>query len=208
MNGARDTVRKPPMRPRSGRAGQRGMVLIVVLVVLALTLLAGLGVMRSADTGNVMAGNFSFQQAAAQASDRAITDALTVVANRVAGGSGNTAVSNQYLTVTEPALNALGIPTSVSWASVPCVDEKGVLIADCAAETGNYRVQYVIERRCSSNPDFADIADIRAKCEYEASDSALSASSIGLRYRVLIRVRGPRGTESWFEAMVSGPASS
>ena len=30
----------------------------------------------------------------------------------------------------------------------------------------------------------------------------------GLRYRVLIRVRGPRGTESWFEAMVSGPAST
>ena len=44
--------------------------------------------MRAADTGNVIAGNFSFQQAATQASDRALTDALTVVANRVADGSG------------------------------------------------------------------------------------------------------------------------
>jgi type IV pilus assembly protein PilX len=61
---------------------------------------------------------------------------------------------------------------------------------------------------CASNPDFSNIADIRARCEYEASTGALSATSIELRYRVILRVRGPRGTESWFEAMVSGPAST
>jgi hypothetical protein len=61
---------------------------------------------------------------------------------------------------------------------------------------------------CSSNPNMTSITDIRAKCEYEPSVSALSATSIALRYRVLIRVRGPRSTEGWFEAMVSGPASS
>lgn len=187
---------------------QRGMVLIVVLVVLALTFLAGLGVMRAAGTGNVMAGNFSFQQAAVQASDRAITDALTVIANRVPGGGGNTAVANQYRTTTDSAVNFLGVPASITWANVACIDEKGVAVTDCAAETGNYRVQYFVERRCSSDPDLTDVTDIRAKCEYEPSDTALSAASIGLRYRILIRVRGPRGTETWFEAMVSGPAST
>jgi type IV pilus assembly protein PilX len=191
-----------------GSAKERGMVLIVVLVVLMMLFLAGAGVMRAADTGNVIAGNFSFQQAAMQASDRALTDALTVVANRVASDAGNSAVSNQYLATTATTVDALGIPTSINWANVTCVDEKGVLITNCSADTGNFRVQYVIERRCSSNPDFTDITDIRAKCEYEASDSALSASSIAVRYRVLIRVRGPRGTESWFEAMVTGPAST
>src|SRR6185436_14610788 len=95
---------------------ERGMVLIVVLVVLAVTFLAGIGVMRAADTGNVVAGNFSFQQAAAQASDRALTDALTVVANRVAGGAGNTAVVNQYLPLRSTPVNSLGIPTSITWA--------------------------------------------------------------------------------------------
>jgi type IV pilus assembly protein PilX len=190
------------------RRQQEGMVLIVVLVVLALTFLAGLGVMRAADTGNVMAGNFSFQQAAVQASDRAITDALTVIANRVPGGGGNTAAPNQYRTTTDTTVNALGIPSSITWADVTCADEKGTAVTDCGAEAGNYRIQYFVERRCSSDPDLSDIADIRAKCEYEPSDSALSASSIALRYRILIRVRGPRGTESWFEAMVSGPAST
>jgi type IV pilus assembly protein PilX len=186
----------------------RGMVVIVVLVVLAITFLAGMSIMRAADTGNVIAGNFSFQQAASQASDRALTDALTVVANRVAGGMGNTTVANQYLAVKDTTVDALGVPASVNWATVPCVDEKGVLVANCEAEAGNYRVQFVIERMCSSNPTFTDITDIRAKCEYEASATALSASSIGLRYRVLIRVRGPRGTERWFESVISGPAST
>lgn len=182
-------------RPGARRGAQRGMVLILVLVVLVLVFLGGMSAMRAADTGNVISGNLSFQQAASQASDRVLTDALTVIANRVAGGAGNTAVSNQYLPVRDATVDALGAPASVNWASVPCVDEKGVLVADCAADAGNYRVQYVIERMCNTSPTFTDITDIRAKCEYEASDTALSASSIALRYRVLIRVRGPRGTE-------------
>lgn len=203
-----DSATLLPSRGPLRRARSGGAVLIFVLVVLALMLLAGTGVMRSTATGNVIAGNFSFQQAAMQASDRAITDALTVVANRVAGNAGNTAVDNQYLPVRDVTVNALGVPTSINWTNVPCVDDSGVLVADCAAETGNYRVQYVIERMCSSEPNLADITDIRARCEYEASDTAVSAPTIGLRYRVLIRVRGPRATESWFEAVVTGPAST
>lgn len=190
------------------RGEQRGMVMIVVLVVLMLMFLAGMSVMRAADTGNVIAGNFSFQQMAVQASDRAITDALAVVANRAAGDAGNTPVSNQYLAVRETALDSRGIPSSINWANVACIDERGVVIANCAADTGNYRVQYVVERMCRENPTFSNPADIRAKCEYDASDTAVSASSISVRYRVLIRVRGPRATESWFEAMLSGPASA
>jgi Tfp pilus assembly protein PilX len=196
------------LRRTGSRRSQGGMVLIVVLVVLVMVFLGGMSAIRAADTGNVIAGNLSFQQAAAQASDRALTDALTVIANRVAGGAGNTAVANQYLPLRDTTVDSLGLPASVTWTSVPCVDEKGVMVTNCAAEAGNYRVQYVVERMCNTAPTFTDITDIRAKCEYEASDSALSAASIGLRYRVVIRVRGPRGTERWFEAMVAGPAST
>lgn len=186
------------------------MVLIVVLVVLMVLMVGGMGAMRAADTGNVLSGNFSFQQAAAQASDRVITDALSVIANRVAGGAGNTDVANQYMSVaaTSANLDSLGIPTSINWANVPCVNEKGAGIADCSADTGNYRVQYVIERMCSSAPTLTDVADIRAKCEYDATAGASGADSIGVHYRVLIRVRGPRGTLNWYEAVLSGPAST
>ncbi|MES2936537.1 MAG: hypothetical protein V4864_02570 [Pseudomonadota bacterium] len=200
---------KSLIRRRNGRRqGQRGMVLIVVLVVLMVIMVAGMGAMRAADTGNVISGNFSFQQAAAQASDRAITDALTVIANRVAGGAGNTAVTNQYLAVMDTTVDSLGIPTSINWSNVSCVNEKGAAVSDCTVDAGNYRVQYMIERLCSSAPTLSDINDIRAKCEYDAISTATSGDSIGVHYRVLIRVRGPRGTLNWYEAVVSGPAST
>jgi Tfp pilus assembly protein PilX len=192
------------------------MILIVVLVVLMLTLLAGMGVMQSVQTGNALAGNYSFRQVATQASDRAVSDALAQVANRVIGGAGNTAVANLYYptAAAPPNLNAMGIPTAINWGLVGCTDEKGAVLGDCAADTGNYRVQYVIERRCSSNPTLTGapaltiLNSIRSVCEFEPSATAGSPATIALRYRVLIRVRGPRGTESFFEAVLSGPATT
>lgn len=194
--------------PRLLQRAQRGMVLIVVLVVLVLLLLAGAGAMRAVDSGNVISGNFSFQQAAMQSADRALTDALNTAAGAVAGGGGNTAVTNRYFNVRQATVDARGFPTAINWDNVACVDPAGAAITSCGTDTGEYRIQYVIERMCSANPNMADINDIRAKCEYDASVGAVSATSIAVNYRVITRVRGPRGTESWFEAMVSGPASN
>lgn len=188
------------------RANQQGMVLIAVLVVLVVTLLAGMGVMRSVQTGNAMAGNFAFRQTGLAASDRALTDAMSEVATRVVGGGGNTSEAHRYLATIDTTVDAMGVPTAIDWAQVRCVDEKGALVTNCAQDDGNYRVQYVIERRCAGTPDLANILDIRTRCEYEPQATAGAPNTIALRYRVLIRVRGPRGTESWFEAMISGPA--
>ncbi len=198
-----------PRHGRTKRQGpQQGLVLLVVLVALALLLLAGAGAMRSIDSGNVIAGNFSFQRAAAQAADRALTDAINAAASTVAGGGGNTAVANRYYSTRQTATDSRGFPSVIDWTSVACVDPQGASVTSCGTDSGEYRVQFVIERMCSSNPTLTDINDIRAKCEYEANIGAGSAYSIPLRYRVVTRVRGPRGTESWFEAMFSGPATS
>lgn len=190
-----------------GRQRQQGMVLLAVLVVLVVTLLAGMGVMRAVQTGNAQAGNLQFRQAGLAASDRALTDAITDVANRVVGGGGNTGEANRYLAAIATPVDTLGVPTTVDWTAVRCNDEKGAVV-DCATDDGGYRVQYVVERRCAANPDLGDVADIRARCEYEPHATAGSPNTIALRYRVLIRVRGPRGTENWFEAMISGPATT
>ena len=193
---------------RCSQRGQRGVVMIVVLVVLVMMFAAGMGVMRAADTANVISGNFMFQQAAVQASDRGLTDALNMVANRVAAGQANTDVANQYWSVITPA-DARGIPTAVDWAAVACADEQGVAVADCAVDAGNYRVQFVVERRCAANPVLTSGQSVRGNCEYEASAGSNSAAGgvhIPVRYRAIIRVQGPRGTETWFEAMFSGPA--
>jgi type IV pilus assembly protein PilX len=207
--------------PRRGRrrrpafvGGQRGMVLLVAIIVLGLMFLAGLGVMRAADTGNVISGNYSFQQAATQASDRAVTDALNTLAGLVPAQGGNTSVANRYLSTraAPAALDARGIPTAINWGAggVTCVNELGVAIGNCTVDAGNYRIQYVIERQCTVNPDLTSLTSIRANCEYEPTGVTLptTAAGIPLRYRVLIRVRGPRGTDGFYEVMVSGPAST
>lgn len=187
---------------------QQGLVMLVVLMVLGLMFLGAAGAMRAVDTGNVISGNFSFQQAAVQASDRAVKDAMNTLSAAVAAGGGNAAIANRYYNVRQSPVDSRGFPSATNWNNVNCVDEGGSVVGDCSADAGNYRVQYVIERMCAGNPDMSNINDIRARCEYEASATALSASTIALRYRVVVRVRGPRGTEGWFEAMVSGPAST
>lgn len=49
--------------------GQRGVVLLITLIILVAMTLAGIGMMRSVDTGNIIAGNLAFRQATVNASD-------------------------------------------------------------------------------------------------------------------------------------------
>ena len=51
---------------------QRGVVLFIALIVLAAMSLAGIGMLRSVDTGNLIAGNLAFKQATLNASDLGI----------------------------------------------------------------------------------------------------------------------------------------
>lgn len=186
---------------------QGGAALFVTLIVLVLLTLAGVAAVRSADTNNVIAGNFAFKQAAMQASDRAITDAMNNLANITLGVGGNSDVSNRYFSVRQTSVDSLGVPTAVDWTQVPCTDETGAAVANCDASTGAYRIQYYLERQCDANPTLTDLTDIKTHCDYEVRTPAPS-EQLALRYRVLIRVRGPRNATGMYEVMISGPASS
>jgi len=58
---------------------QRGVVLVIALVVLIVMMLAGMGMMRSVDTGSIVAGNIAFKQATIHGADRAIDDAYALL---------------------------------------------------------------------------------------------------------------------------------
>jgi len=63
---------------------QRGVVLLIALIILVAMTLAGIGMMRSVDTGNLIAGNLAFRQATMNASDAGTSagfNALVAVAN-------------------------------------------------------------------------------------------------------------------------------
>src|SRR4051794_33864237 len=48
---------------------QQGVVLLIALIVLVAMTLAGIGLVRSVDTGNMVAGNLAFKQGATLAGD-------------------------------------------------------------------------------------------------------------------------------------------
>lgn len=63
---------------------QRGVVLLIALIILVAMTLAGIGMMRSVDTGNLISGNLAFRQATLNASDAGTStgfNALMPVAN-------------------------------------------------------------------------------------------------------------------------------
>ena len=63
---------------------QRGVVLLIALIILVAMTLAGIGMMRSVDTGTLITGNLAFKQSTMNASDAGTSEgfnALATVAN-------------------------------------------------------------------------------------------------------------------------------
>ena len=72
-------TRHPPALPRSGSvpaSRERGVVLFIALIVMVALSLAGIALIRSADTATIVAGNLAFKQAAASAVDRSVEQAV------------------------------------------------------------------------------------------------------------------------------------
>ena len=68
--------------PRGGarRARQAGVVLMMALIVLVAMTLAGIALVRSVDTSNIIAGNLAFKQAATNSGDTGVEAAAAWLA--------------------------------------------------------------------------------------------------------------------------------
>jgi Tfp pilus assembly protein PilX len=187
------------------------MVLLVALIVLVAMTLAGIALMRSVFTGNRVAGNLAFQQAATQSADVGIETAIAWLENNSAGnrlfnniniGAGETV--GYYASRQEPG-------TTQSWddwwAAVPVPDNRvNSLAADAAGNT----VAYVIQRLCNNVGD----PNAGIGCSTSPTSSGTEGSSRGSGvvalqvpgqryYRITVRVSGPRNTVSFVQAVIS-----
>lgn len=180
-----------PMAP-----AQRGVVLVVALIMLVAMTLAGIALVRSMDTANLIAGNFGFRQGAVQASDAGVEAALAALPNIVAT-SLDTNIANRYY-ATMQALDARGVPAGVDFDSA------------YSTAVGAYTANYVIERLCTgalpvTNIQGSCISDPPASGGGGGSNKAGSAqftSSTLVYYRVTIRVTGPRATVVFVQAIL------
>jgi type IV pilus assembly protein PilX len=169
---------------------QRGVVLFIALIVLVAMTMAGIAIMRSVDTGNLISGNVAFKQGTLQAGDNGANTAITYLeANAFTGKLDNDDPAEAFYSVaTEPA----------DWGSQAVWDNAKLVGTDA---NGN-RVEYLIHRLCE-DPGAPSGVNC-AKSQKTGGEAGNSQGSWGssfqaqpmVLYRVTTRVTGPRDTTS------------
>jgi Tfp pilus assembly protein PilX len=207
---AAETTRRvtPPRGAMRGAppANQRGVVLLLALIVLVAMTLAGLGMMRAADTGTVVAGNLAFKQSAIHAGDRGIEAAYQwLLAQAGTGALNMTDPASGYVSARPPTEPNLADPLTWADAPAPIVD----------VETGN-STTYLIERMCTQQdtPYNGANAGVPNECVVSLDDSASTTGgsmAVGavifegtpqLYYRITTRTVGPHNSTSFTQALV------
>ena len=96
---------------RIGARGERGVVLLIALIVLVAMTLAGIGMMRSIDSGTLVAGNIGFREAAVATADTGVEAARAwLVANSTSLNVDNPAAG--YYSTRQDTLDLTGNMTS------------------------------------------------------------------------------------------------
>ncbi|TXF12053.1 pilus assembly PilX family protein [Pelomicrobium methylotrophicum] len=179
---------------------QHGIVLFIVLIVLVAMTLAGIAMVRSVDTSNVIAGNLAFKQTTIHAADRGIQAAYDwLIANSAGTTLQNTDLKNGYYS-SRPATENWSHPES--WVNA-------VTLAD---DGSGYTVSYVIHRMCKE-PDMPYNGPNQECATTTPGGPAGSGGSMAvgattfqgnpqLYYRITARVVGPRNTMSIVQAFV------
>ena len=204
---------RPVDRPRHGLATasnnrQRGVVLLVALIVLVALTLAGVALVRSVDTANLVAGNMSFHQSAIQAGERS-TELAVSNWLQPNNAMGNTTLHNDaagYVAAGTAQSPAAGQSWDAYWAALVA----GGLTPQAAGGTdaaGN-TVQYVIHRLCAATgaPHLANCARSPAGTNSGGSQSAGGVAPITnpqVYYRVTTRIQGPRRTVAYIQTIVA-----
>jgi type IV pilus assembly protein PilX len=162
---------------------QSGMVLILALIALAALTISALALQRSTDTGNLIAGNTAFKQAALQDGNLGLEAGVTGLQALIsAGTTGSDSNNGNYRATFNPAAD---YNTTALTAALPSTN-----VLDRSAVTGN-RIRYLIERMCSSTG-----AASASTCRMTAGGNPL--------YRITARVDGPRDTLTLVQAVVDG----
>lgn len=204
---------------------QSGVVLFIALIVLVAMTLAGIALVRSVDTGNVVAGNLAFKQGATLAGDAGTEAAITWL-QAVAGSSSSyndQPAAGYYATAQDqppPGIDMTGSsndPTRalVDWDFNSC---NGATTTACitpapaiSAGAGN-TVTYIIHRLCLSPGDPNSTMNT---CANYKSTSSTSPKKGELKYgddkrfeplpkeyyRITSRTVGPRNTVSFVETI-------
>lgn len=187
-------VRRESFRHSESAPGrQSGVVLVISLIVLVALTLAGIALVRSTDTGNLISGNMAFRMAALQAVDTGVETAFSAIT----GASGFAATPTVEKTITTGKYSPVLLADTAPSDGIPDVDWSGLPGTDVSGNT----VRWIVERMCSDNVSAP--SDLEARCSvvpnaltmsFKQGELTPSANALSVAYRVTIRVEGPKNT--------------
>lgn len=149
------------------RRGQRGASLLIALVSLAGISAAAVALIRSVDTGNVVAGNLAFKQSAQQEADRGLEAAARRL-QALLDANATEVASDNY----SPIFADTEVPADLT-KDAPATN---VVSNDTTGNT----TRFFIERMCTTAGP--------------ATDATCLGGRDNLHFRITTRVDGPRNT--------------
>lgn len=206
------------MRQRLGAAvrarRERGVVLLVALIVLVAMTLAAIGMMRSIDTGTLVAGNIGFRQAAVATADSGVEQARAWLMANV-NLLNSDVPGNGYYSTRQDTLDITGNRTEggldgVDWGgSDPSQPVKAFSLG--SVDSSGNTVYYLIHRLCSipgsinAPGQSCAVAMISGRgSSQDAPDYSSYALALKSQvyYRITARVTGPKNTVSYVQAFI------
>jgi type IV pilus assembly protein PilX len=212
------------------RRTQRGLSLIVTMIALVVLAFAGIALLRSVDTGTLIAGNLGFQETALASADAGTEAAVAwLQANFIGTGLFTDVSASGYYATTSDNCDltgnkVAGSTNDVNWTGTDpgpdCNMNARILAANTAGVAPGYTVAYVINRICNApgDPNAALAADGTTPMvcsRYKSGLSDGSSTRIGASYgsapldggmlhyyRITTRVSGPRSTVRFIQAFV------
>jgi Tfp pilus assembly protein PilX len=198
------------MRPAPRRA-QKGVVLFIALIVLVAMSLAGIALMRSVDTGTIIAGNLAFRQTSTHAGDVGIEAARGWLMGSTASSLHNDQPANAYYATWQAGIDLLGTISGTpdfDWVA----NARDVTTTTFTPPPAGYSARFVIHRLCEVVGDPSGAGCVRASGSATAASGgtkgaavygsyAISVPTASL-YRITVRITGPRNTLSYVQAIV------
>jgi Tfp pilus assembly protein PilX len=201
---------------RIGARRQEGVVLMIALIVLVAMTLAGIGMMRSIDSGTMVSGNIGFREAAVATADTGVEAARTwLIANINTLDADNPAAG--YYSTRQDSLDLTGNMTEgghdgVNWGGS---DPTQLVTAYTlgTVDTSGGTVFYLIHRMCKipgsiNNTVGGQTCAYSIQSQTGSTQGAPDYSSYGLTtavqayYRITVRVNGVKNTVSYVQAVV------
>lgn len=202
--------------PAKFGARQGGVVLLIALIVLVAMTLAGIALVRSVDTINIIAGNLAFRQAATLSGDTGVEAAIVWLEDCVNDRNGclsttlnNDIASRGYAANGSVASNGPGVGESWDAYYIRALLNRREVVLPTDANTNN-TVRYAIDRLCAlpgppsggASCSASPLVTTVTGNEEEAGQIQLNAPS-QVYYRITVRIEGPRNTVSYIQTVVA-----